>query len=264
MSVINRRRAPVLEPADFGIVAHSVNWETTMSELDLEKVARALVIVAHPDDAEFGCAGTVATWTARGITVDYVLCTDGAQGSADTSVPALDLKSIREREQRAAARVLGVSSVTFLGHPDGALVADLNLRMELSREIRRSRPDVVICQNAVRHYGNLGGNHPDHLAAGQAAIEAIYPAARNPYAFPELLAEGLEPHSVNEVLVTGTPDPDYFVDVTATLDRKLEALRCHASQHRQDPAERVTARLAEAGRAHGLQYAESFRRVSSW
>ncbi len=235
-----------------------------MSDLDLENFERALVIVAHPDDAEFGSAGTVAGWTKRGIRVDYVICTDGAQGSADPAVPAAELKGIREREQRDAAAVLGVTEVTFLGHPDGGLVADLALRRDLTREIRRSRPDVVICQNAVRHYGNLGGNHPDHLAAGQAAIEAIYPFARNPYAFPELLEEGLEPHVVREVLVTGTPDPDHFVDVTATLDKKLEALRCHRSQHRQDPAERVTARLAEAGRAHGLEYAESFRRVSSW
>jgi LmbE family N-acetylglucosaminyl deacetylase len=235
-----------------------------MSELDLENFERALVIVAHPDDAEFGSAGTVAGWTGRGIRVDYVICTDGAQGSADPAVPASELKGIREREQREAAAVLGVTEVTFLGHPDGGLVADLDLRRDLTREIRRSRPDVVVCQNAVRHYGNLGGNHPDHLAAGQAAIEAVYPFARNPYAFPELLQEGLEPHVVREVLITGTPDPDHFVDVSATLDRKLAALRCHRSQHRQDPSERVTARLAEAGRAHGLQYAESFRRVSSW
>lgn len=235
-----------------------------MSELDLENFERALVIVAHPDDAEFGSAGTVAGWTGRGIRVDYVICTDGAQGSADPAVPASHLKGIREKEQLEAARVLGVSEVTFLGHPDGSLVADLGLRRDLTRQIRRYRPDVVVCQNAVRHYGNLGGNHPDHLAAGQAAIEAVYPFARNPYAFPELLQEGLEPHVVREVLITGTPDPDHFVDVTATLDRKLEALRCHRSQHRQDPAERVTARLAEAGRAHGFEYAESFRRVSSW
>ncbi|MHB1576654.1 MAG: PIG-L deacetylase family protein [Candidatus Dormibacteria bacterium] len=235
-----------------------------MSELDLEKVERALVIVAHPDDAEFGSAGTVAAWTARGIRVDYVICTDGAQGSKDPTVPASELKGIREKEQREAAAVLGVSEVTFLGHPDGSLVPDLTLRRDLTREIRRSRPDVVICQNAVRHYGNLGGNHPDHLAAGQAAIEAIYPFARNPYAFPELLQDGLEPHVVSEVLVTGTPDPDYFVDISTTLDRKLTALRCHRSQHSQDPAERVTARLREQGQAHGLEYAESFRRVSSW
>ncbi|MHB1501139.1 MAG: PIG-L deacetylase family protein [Candidatus Dormibacteria bacterium] len=235
-----------------------------MSDLDLDNFERALVIVAHPDDAEFGSAGTVAIWTERGIRVGYVICTDGAQGSADPTVPPSDLKVIREREQREAADVLGVTEVTFLGHPDGSLVPDLALRRDLTREIRRAKPDLVICQNAVRHYGNLGGNHPDHLAAGQAAIEAVYPFARNPYAFPELLSEGLEPHVVREVLITGTPDPDHFVDVTTTLERKLGALRCHRSQHRQDPAARVTERLAEAGRAHGFQYAESFRRVSSW
>lgn len=235
-----------------------------MTDFELEDFQRALVIVAHPDDAEFGSAGTVAGWTERGIQVDYVICTDGAQGSADPTVPTSELRGIREREQREAAAVLGVASVTFLGHPDGGLADDSELRRQLTREIRRVRPDLVVCQNAVRHYGNLGGNHPDHLAAGQAAIEAIYPFARNPYAFPELLEEGLEPHVVREVLITGTPDPDYFVDVTKTLDRKLEALRCHRSQHRQDPSERVKARLAEAGQAHGFQYAESFRRVASW
>jgi len=235
-----------------------------MSDLALENFQRALVIVAHPDDAEFGSAGTVAGWTASGVQVDYVICTDGAQGSADPSIPASELRGIREVEQRAAAAVLGVASVTFLGHPDGGLVADFELRRELTRQIRRLRPDLVVCQNAVRHYGNLGGNHPDHLAAGQAAIEAIYPFARNPYAFPELLQEGLEPHVVREVLITGTADPDHFVDVTDTLERKLAALACHRSQHRQDPSERVKARLAEAGQAHGFEYAESFRRVASW
>ncbi|MHB8324878.1 MAG: PIG-L deacetylase family protein [Candidatus Dormibacteria bacterium] len=234
-----------------------------MSEPSLSEFERALVIVAHPDDAEFGCAGTVALWAAAGVAVTYLICTDGAQGSADPTLKASELAGIRQREQRAAAGVLGVEHVEFLGHPDGALVVDTQLRRELTRTIRQFKPDLVVCQNAVRHYANLGGNHPDHLAAGQGAIEAIYPFARNPYSFPELLAEGLEPHTVREVWVTGTEAPDHFVDVSATLEAKLEALRCHRSQQRDDPGERVSARLAEVGKPHGMAYAEAFRRVSS-
>ncbi len=224
---------------------------------------KALVVVAHPDDAEFGCAGTVARWTQAGTEVSYLICTDGAAGSADPAVSRADLARIREEEQRAAAAVLGVSRVEFLGRPDGALRVDDALRRDVTRAIRRLRPEVVVCQNAVRHYANLGGNHPDHLAAGAAAIEAVYPYARNPYAFPELLEEGLEPHEVAEAWVTGTEFPDHFVDVSSTLDRKLAALACHRSQHRRDPAEWVRARLADNGRPHGLAYAESFRRVTA-
>ena len=234
-----------------------------MSERELSDFERALVIVAHPDDAEFSSAGTVALWTAAGVAVTYVICTDGAQGSADPSLQAFELAAIRQREQLAAAEVLGVEHVEFLGHPDGGLVADVRLRRELTRAIRRFRPDRVVCQNAVRHYANLGGNHPDHLAAGQGAIEAVYPFARNRYAFPELLAEGLEPHTVGEVWVTGTETPDRLVDVSATLERKLEALRCHRSQQKDDPGARVSARLAETGKPHGMAYAEAFRRVTS-
>lgn len=226
-----------------------------------EDLQRVLVVVAHPDDAEFGCAGTVAGWTARGISVTYLICTDGAAGSADPSVSKLQLRQIREREQREAALVLGVERVEFLRHPDGSLVADDQLRKEISRVIRQVRPQVVVCQNAVRNYASLGGNHPDHLAAGQAAIEAVYPHARNPYSFPELLPEGLQPYEVEEAWVTGTEFPDHFVDVTETVEKKLEALHCHQSQHRRDPSEWVRTRLADQGRAHGMAYAEAFRRV---
>ena len=223
-----------------------------------------LVIVAHPDDAEFGCAGTVARWTSRGVRVDYLICTDGAAGSADPRVGREELRAIREREQRAAADVLGVSEVIFLRRPDGELRCDDLLRLELCRQIRRLRPEVVVCQNAVRHYANLGGNHPDHLAAGQAAVECVYPYARNPYSFPELLAEGLEPHEVKEAWVTGTEFPDHLVDVSETVDLKLKALLCHESQHRSDPSERVRSRLAQAGQAAGIPLAESFRRVRAF
>jgi LmbE family N-acetylglucosaminyl deacetylase len=223
-----------------------------------------LVIVAHPDDAEFGCAGTVARWTRAGSRVDYVVCTDGSAGSADPTLGREELGAIREREQRAAAAVLGVAEVTFLRRPDGELRCDDALRRELCRHIRRLRPELVVCQNAVRHYANLGGNHPDHLAAGQAAIECVYPYARNPYSFPELLQEGLTPHEVAEVWVTGTETPDHLVDVSETVELKLRALLCHESQHRQDPSERVRARLAQAGQPAGISLAESFRRVRAF
>ena len=222
------------------------------------------MIVAHPDDAEFGSAGTVARWTRSGTRVDYVICTDGAAGSADPKVGREELRLTREREQREAADVLGVLEVVFLRRPDGELRCDDDLRRDLCRQIRRLRPELVVCQNAVRHYANLGGNHPDHLAAGQAAIECVYPYARNPYSFPELLAEGLEPFEVKEAWVTGTEFPDHLVDVSETVELKLRALLCHRSQHRTDPSERVRARLAEAGRAGGIPLAETFRRVRAF
>jgi LmbE family N-acetylglucosaminyl deacetylase len=236
-----------------------------MTSDQLADFQRALVIVAHPDDAEFGAAGTVALWVDRGVEVNYVICTDGAAGAPDPDIDLSRLASIRQDEQRQAADVLGVKDVVFLGHPDGELQVTTELRRELVRLIRRYRPDWVVCQNAVRNYASLYGNHPDHLAAGRAAIEAIYPYARNPHAFRELLAEGLEPHSVREVLVSGTDSPDFFVDVSTTLDRKFAALDCHRSQlpAGQDRRPRVLKRLAQAGEPHGLAYAESFRRLSS-
>lgn len=237
----------------------------SMSSTELEKLERVLVVVAHPDDAEFSSSGTVALWTDQGTEVSYVICTDGAAGAADPTIKLSELASIREVEQRDAAAVLGVKEVTFLRQPDGQLRVSPELRGELVRLIRQHRPDLIICQNAVRNYSNLYGNHPDHLAAGQLAIEAVYPYARNPHAYPELLAAGLEPHSVREVLVVGTEDPDYFVDVTPTLDRKMAALGKHRSQHTpgEDFSARVMARMAKMGEPHGIAYAESFRRLSS-
>ncbi len=237
-----------------------------MSGTDPPPFHRAMVVVAHPDDAEFGSAGTVAKWADEGVEVTYVICTDGGAGSADPSLSREELPPIREREQRAAAAVLGVRRVEFLGHPDGELVADIGLRRELTRLIRRHRPDRLICQNAVRTYSNIYGNHPDHLAAGQAAMEAVYPASRNPHAFPELLAqEGLAPHVVRELWVTGTDAANHYEDISGTVDRKLEALRQHRSQlpAGQDVGTRVRARLAEAGRQIGVAAAESFRRLTS-
>jgi LmbE family N-acetylglucosaminyl deacetylase len=234
--------------------------------LDLTtELERVLVVVAHPDDAEFSCAGTAALWTDRGIEVSYVICTDGAAGAADLTIEQSRLASVRETEQREAADVLGVKEVIFLGQPDGGLQVSAELRGELVKLIRQYRPDLIVCQNAVRHYSNLFGNHPDHLAAGQLAIEAVYPYARNPHAYPELLAQGLQPHSVREVWVVGTETPDHAVDVTTTVDRKIAALAKHRSQHTpgQDISARVLERMAKMGEPHGIAYAETFRRLSS-
>ncbi|HVC38608.1 MAG TPA: PIG-L deacetylase family protein [Candidatus Dormibacteraeota bacterium] len=236
-----------------------------MSVDQLANFERALVIVAHPDDAEFGAAGTVALWTDRGVEVSYVICTDGAAGAADQEVNLAELAGVREAEQREAANVLGVKDIVFLHQPDGRLAVTDEIRRELVRLIRQYRPDRIICQNAVRNYSNLYGNHPDHLAAGQLAIEAVYPYARNPHAYPELLAEGLRPHSVREVLVAGTESPDYFVDVSATVNRKIEALSRHRSQQApgQDFSARVLERMAKMGEPQGIPYAESFRLLAS-
>jgi LmbE family N-acetylglucosaminyl deacetylase len=236
-----------------------------MDSDELANFERALVIVAHPDDAEFGAAGTVALWVEGGIEVNYVICTDGASGLADPSVKLDELVAIREAEQREAADVLGVKQIEFLRQPDGKLRATDELRAQVVGLIRKYRPDRMICQNAVRNYSNLYGNHPDHLAAGQLAIEAVYPYARNPYAYPGLLAAGLEPFSVREVLVSGTESPDYFVDVTTTVGRKLAALARHKSQHTpgEDFSERVLQRMAMMGEPHGIAYAESFRLLKS-
>ncbi|MGH7643775.1 MAG: PIG-L deacetylase family protein [Candidatus Dormibacteria bacterium] len=232
---------------------------------ELENFARALVVVAHPDDAEFSSSGTVALWTDKGIEVNYVICTDGAAGAADPTLQQPELAAIREVEQREAADVLGVQEVFFLRQPDGELRVGREIRGQLVRLIRQHRPDLIICQNAVRNYSNLYGNHPDHLAAGQLAIEAVYPYSRNPYAYPDLLAQGLPPHSVREVWVVGTESPDHFVDVETTVDRKLEALARHRSQHSpgEDFSPRVLERMAKMGEPHGFAYAESFRKLSS-
>jgi len=229
-------------------------------------IQRAMVIVAHPDDAEFGCSATVAKWVSQGIAVTYVVCTDGGAGAADPALTTAELPQRRQDEQRAAAAVLGVSQVEFLGRRDGELVADLELRRDLARLIRRHRPDRVVCPNAVRTYSNVYGNHPDHLAAGQAAMEAIYPTSRNPRAFPELLLnEGLQPHVVREVWVVGTDSPNHAEDVTGFVDRKIEALFQHRSQmgEADEVERRVRQRMREAGRPTGLAYAEAFRRLSA-
>jgi len=196
-----------------------------------EGVERVLVVTAHPDDVDFGAAGTVATWTDAGVTVAYCIATNGEAGGSDRTVRRADMAATRQREQRAAAAEVGVGDVTFLGYPDGRLQPTLELRRDISRVIRRFRPDRVVTQSPERNWARVFASHPDHLAAGEAAACAVYPDARNPFAHPELLEEeGLEPHIVPELWIMATERADRVVDATDRFDRKLAALRSHRSQ----------------------------------
>ena len=214
---------------------------------------KILVVTAHPDDVDFGAGGTVRKWILEGHEVVYCLVTDGQAGGSDNSITRDEMAAIRRREQTEAAAVLGVTELHFLGFPDGAVVADLHLRREISAAIRRIKPDRVLTQSPERRYDRIYASHPDHLATGEATMCAVYPDARNEFAFPELLTErGLAPHTVAETWIMGGPNPQHFEDVSTTIDAKIDALMCHASQH-QDPAamrERVLqwgATVAETG-----------------
>lgn len=234
---------------------------------------RVLCVSAHPDDSEFGYGATVARLAAEGSEVTYVVVTDGSQGGEDPAVPDSELALIREAEQRAAAEVLGVREVRFLGLPDGRVVADVALRRLIVREIRLARPQLVLTQSPVRALvsGGIGVDHPDHLATGEATLEAVYPDARNPRAFRDLLAEGLEPVRVEEVWIAAPRGGDHLVDVSGFVDKKLEALACHRSQldHRSAARPRgaleqfIRERLAAAGEPAGYAAAEGFRRLTT-
>jgi LmbE family N-acetylglucosaminyl deacetylase len=199
--------------------------------LDDAEVAKILVITAHPDDVDFGAAGTVATWTKRGIEVVYCIVTNGDAGGSDPSISRADMAVLRQAEQRAAASCVGVSDVRFLGYQDGQVEPTIGLRRDLARVIRQVRPERVLSPSPDRMYARVGASHPDHRAVGSAALDAVYPDARNQFAFPELLAdEGLEPWTVKEVWVMASPLADHFVDVTDTFENKIAALRAHQSQ----------------------------------
>jgi LmbE family N-acetylglucosaminyl deacetylase len=198
----------------------------------LTDVSRVLVVTAHPDDVDFGAGGTVASWTQAGIEVAYCICTSGDAGGFDDT-PRDEMAPLREAEQRAAAKELGVSDVCFLGYPDGRLTSTLELRRDISRQIRRVRPDRVLTASPEIWWRRLGASHPDHRACGEATVAAVYPDARNPFAHPELLAEeGLEAWTVRELWLMAAPDErvNHIVDVTDTVERKIAALRAHASQ----------------------------------
>jgi LmbE family N-acetylglucosaminyl deacetylase len=234
----------------------------------MDAVARALVIAAHPDDVDFGSAGTVATWTSEGTEVTYCLCTNGDAGGFDPAVPREQIAGIRQEEQRAAAKEVGAGEVVFLGYPDGQLVASFDLRRDISRVIRQVRPERVLIQSPEIVWDRLPASHPDHRAAGEAALAAVYPDARNPFTHTTLLEqEGLEPWTVHDLWVMGGPTPNHWVDITDVFDRKVAALRQHHSQtaHMDDLEDLLRGWATNQASAAGLpdgHLAEPFRRVT--
>jgi LmbE family N-acetylglucosaminyl deacetylase len=225
---------------------------------------RALVVAAHPDDIEFVVAGSVAKWVRSGAKVRYVVATSGDAGTHRFDITREELGRIREAEQRAAARVVGVDEVVFLGYPDGQVEPSIALRRDLVREIRRFKPDTVVCFDPTRLFvSNSYINHPDHRAVGQAAVDALSPTAAMPLSFSEQIEEGLEPHRVRQILVASTLDPDTWVDISETIDLKIEALRQHVSQFdgRRDYVEVVRRWAVDTGAVVGLAYAESFMQI---
>jgi LmbE family N-acetylglucosaminyl deacetylase len=226
-----------------------------------QRIDRVMVITAHPDDSEFGAGGTVARWVKEGREVSYCIVTNGNKGSSDRTMTPERLAVIRAEEQRNAARVLGVERVIFLGYPDGEVEDTRDLRRDVSREIRRVRPDLVVCQNPNRTY-NLGASHRDHRTVGGVVIDCVYPLARDHLAFPELMPE-FEPHKVREVYVMQWREPHVIVDITDTMDLKIKALACHASQFADFAAveKRVRDRNRELGTPSGRAYAETFDRI---
>ncbi len=236
--------------------------------LSLDEIERALVITAHPDDVDFGAAGTIANLTDLGAKVTYCIVTDGQAGGFDDSIPRPKMASIRREEQTKAASKVGVSDLVFLGWMDGEVESGLELRHDLSRVIREYRPQVVLTQSPALNLRRIYASHPDHIAVAQSAIAAVYPDARNPYAFTDLITDGLEPWAVDEIWVMGHPEPDEFVEITPQIERKISALLCHESQHR-DPSQmmdRVRELNAETAQAAGFgadAFAEAFTVVDT-
>lgn len=228
--------------------------------------SRGMVVIAHADDAEFGCSGTVAKLCAEGWEMVYVMCTDGSKGSGDREITQRELAAIRRKEQREAGKVLGLKDVVFLDYEDSMLQPTLELRKDIAREIRRYKPDVLITMYPMRNLdGGWGVGHPDHMAAGEAALQAVFPTARDHMTFPDLLADGFEPHKVAEVWIMGHPAPDLYIDVTAHMHTSVAALLRHESQlggrgeEWANDVMRQWRRQRSVGR--GMQYAEAFKRI---
>ncbi len=219
---------------------------------------KVMVIAAHPDDPEFSCAGTIAKWIAEGQEVVYVLCTSGNKGTKDLNLSPNELAATREREQEAAAQELGVSKCIFLRHNDGQLEVTMLFRAELCLVLRQERPDVVVTHDPWIHYQI----HPDHTAAGFTAIYAVA-AARDHLYFPEQLASGLQPHRVRELLLFRPQEPNFWVDISSTFDKKIAALRCHESQVTEFEGleERLRQWAMTYGESQGIPLAEHFHRI---
>lgn len=230
---------------------------------------RILFIAAHPDDVDFGAGGSIRKWTDAGIAVSYCICTDGDAGGVDRDVPRSEIPAIRRAEQRAAGAILGVTDIHFLGYKDGDLQVTQDLRRDISRVIRQVRPHRVVIQSPERNWNRIYASHPDHLAAGEAAIFAVYPDSRNPFAHPVLLDdEGLEAWSVPEVWVMGAPEVNHYENVTDYFDHKVNALREHHSQtdHMEDLTGRVRTWMSATAIDAGFgpdELAESYRVVNT-
>jgi LmbE family N-acetylglucosaminyl deacetylase len=223
---------------------------------------RAMVVFAHPDDAEFGSAGTVAIWTKAGTEVAYVCVTDGSAGSNEPGVVREELARAREAEQRAACEVLGVRDITFLGVPDGMVEVTLDLRMAITRQVRRFRPDVLVTPDPMRFWdeGRSYINHSDHRAVGQICMAVLNPDSSTRPMFPELLDEGFEPFEINHLWIPSWDEADTYVDISDTIETKIRALRCHESQIHDWPVDDwLRDRASERGAGHGMAFAESFK-----
>jgi len=231
------------------------------------KYERVLVVSAHPDDPEFSAGGSVAKLAKDGADVTYVIVTDGSQGGEDPDQKDSELAAIRQKEQKAAARVLGVKKVEFLGYKDGHLAHDLKLRRDIVRMIRKHKPELVITHLPGRLIdAPMGGSHPDHIAVGEATFAAVYPDSRNPRAFRSLLKEGFKAHEVKEIWVPYWMNGDFFVDISSTLDLKMDALKKHKSQVAKPGREWnyekfMRKRHRDLGKKAGYAYAESFKSI---
>jgi LmbE family N-acetylglucosaminyl deacetylase len=229
------------------------------------KAKVVLCAAAHPDDLEYGVAGSVAKWISEGAEVHYLICTDGSKGSDDPHLSSADLIELRRNEQQAAADILGVKTVTFLDYEDGLAEASPELKRDIAREIRRLKPNVFVTTDPAELYDASIGyvNHNDHRMVGLAAMDAVYPLARDHLSFPELLAEGFQPHKVAELLFISYMNPTFYVDITTTYATKVEALKAHKSQVNIEESGRwlepMTARMGKAG---GFELGEGFIRLS--
>jgi LmbE family N-acetylglucosaminyl deacetylase len=228
------------------------------------KQAQVIVITPHPDDAEFGVAGTVARWVTEGKIVIYVVCTSGDKGTSDPNITPDELVGIREQEQLAATKILGVDKVIFLRYPDQALEDTPEFRKDLVRLIRLYRPETVVTADPYRRYIW----HRDHRITGQVTLDAVFPYARDRLTYPDLIKDGLEPHKVREVLLWGTEDPNYYSDITDTFDKKVAALRCHRSQIKDNLSsvmeDMMRQRAKEIAQEEDFELAESFHRAEVW
>lgn len=239
-----------------------------MTPLPDSEIKRVLVVMAHPDDCDFGAGGTIAQWTSQGIEVSYCIITNGDQGGEESGIPVEDMAKVRQQEQRDAGKALGVTQITYLNYRDGWLMPSIELRKEIVKAIRIAKPDRMVVQSPERNWERIYSSHPDHLAAGETAIQAVYPDARNPFAFPELKAAGLEPWRVREVWITGSPTPNHFVDITETFSKKMAALHAHVSQtaHNKELENMVRNWGERNAEANGLtqgRVAEIFKVIST-